>query len=59
VQIHGNAEIIEQPAAMDMLIFWYKQVRGEHKNWDDTKSRWLTKSASSSESTSRRSARKP
>ena len=20
---------------MDTLIFWYKQVRGEHKNWDD------------------------
>src|SRR5258707_15145281 len=37
VQIHGTAEIIEQPAAMDMLIFWYKQVRGEHKNWDEYK----------------------
>ena len=33
VQIHGTAEIIEQPAAMDMLIYWYKQVRGEHTNW--------------------------
>ena len=36
VQIHGTAEIIELPEAMDILIFWYKQVRGgEHKNWDD------------------------
>ena len=35
VQIHGTAEIIELPEAMDTLIFWYKQVRGEHKNWDD------------------------
>jgi len=34
VQIHG-AEIIELPEAMETLIFWYKQVRGEHKNWDD------------------------
>jgi len=33
VQIHGTAGIIEQPAAMDMLIFCNKQVRGEHKNW--------------------------
>jgi hypothetical protein len=31
---HGTAEIIEQPAAMDSLI-WYKRVRGEHKNWDE------------------------
>jgi hypothetical protein len=20
---------------MDMLIYWYKQLRGEHKNWDE------------------------
>jgi PPOX class probable F420-dependent enzyme len=39
VQIHGTAEIIEQPAAMDMLIFWYKQIRGEHKNWDEYRKR--------------------
>ena len=35
MQIHGAAEIIELPEAMDTQIFWYKQVRGEHKNWDD------------------------
>ena len=35
VQIHGTAEIIEQPEAMDTLIYWYKQLRGEHKNWDE------------------------
>jgi PPOX class probable F420-dependent enzyme len=37
VQIHGTAELIELPKAMDILIYWYKQVRGEHKNWDDYK----------------------
>ena len=37
VQIHGTGEIIEQPTAMDTLIYWYKQVRGEHKNWEDYK----------------------
>ena len=37
VQIHGMAEIIDQPEALDALIYWYKQVRGEHKNWDDYK----------------------
>ena len=35
VQIHGTAEIIELPEAMDTLIYWYKQVRGEHKSWDE------------------------
>ena len=35
VQIHGRAEIIELPDAMDPLIYWYKQVRGEHKNWEE------------------------
>jgi hypothetical protein len=20
---------------MDILIYWYRQVRGEHKNWDE------------------------
>ena len=39
VQIHGTAEIIEQPEAMDTLIYWYKQVRGEHKNWDEYRDR--------------------
>ena len=34
VQIHGTAEIIDLPQAMDTLIYWYRQVRGEHKNWD-------------------------
>jgi PPOX class probable F420-dependent enzyme len=34
VQIHGTAEVIDLPLAMDTLIHWYKQVRGEHKNWD-------------------------
>jgi len=35
VQIHGTAEIIEQPEAMATLIYWYQQVRGDHKNWDE------------------------
>jgi PPOX class probable F420-dependent enzyme len=39
VQVHGRAEIIDLPEAMDMLILWYKQVRGEHKNWDDYRKR--------------------
>lgn len=35
VQLHGTAEIISQPEAMDLLIHWHRQVRGEHPNWDE------------------------
>jgi len=37
VQIHGSAEVVDLPQAMDGLIHWYKTVRGEHKNWEDYK----------------------
>jgi PPOX class probable F420-dependent enzyme len=39
VQIHGFAQIIELPDAMDLLIYWYRQVRGEHQNWDEYRER--------------------
>jgi PPOX class probable F420-dependent enzyme len=35
VQIHGTAEIISLPEAMDLLIHWHRQVKGEHPNWDE------------------------
>ena len=35
VQIHGRAEITDLPAAMDALTYWYQQVHGEHKNWNE------------------------
>lgn len=41
VQLHGTAELIELPQAMDILIDWYKQVRGEHKSWDEYKQRMI------------------
>ena len=34
VQLHGTAEILELPEAMDSLVHWYRQVRGEHKDWE-------------------------
>jgi PPOX class probable F420-dependent enzyme len=39
VQLHGTAEIIAQPEAMDLLIDWHRQLRGEHKNWDEYRAR--------------------
>jgi PPOX class probable F420-dependent enzyme len=35
VQVHGTAEIIPQPEAMDLLIYWHRQARGEHPNWQE------------------------
>jgi PPOX class probable F420-dependent enzyme len=41
VQVQGSAEIIDLPEAMDTLIYWYKQVRGEHKNWEEYKKQMI------------------
>jgi len=35
VQIHGTAEIVALPEAMDSLIHWHRQVKGEHPNWEE------------------------
>jgi PPOX class probable F420-dependent enzyme len=35
VQVDGTAEIVDLPEAMDGLIALYRQVAGEHPDWDD------------------------
>lgn len=35
VQLHGTAEVVAQPEAMDLLVYWHRQVRGEHPNWQE------------------------
>jgi PPOX class probable F420-dependent enzyme len=35
VQIHGTAEIVALPEAMESLIHWHRQVKGEHPNWEE------------------------
>ena len=35
VQVEGTAEIISLPAAMDLLVDYYRAVAGEHPDWDD------------------------
>jgi PPOX class probable F420-dependent enzyme len=34
-QIDGTAEAVALPEAMDLLEFTYRQVAGEHPDWDD------------------------
>ena len=35
VSVEGSAEIIELPAAMDILVDYYRNASGEHPDWDD------------------------
>ncbi|OAA24245.1 PPOX class probable F420-dependent enzyme [Frankia sp. EI5c] len=34
VQIAGTAEIVRLPEALDLLIAYYRQISGEHPDWD-------------------------
>jgi PPOX class probable F420-dependent enzyme len=35
VQAEGTTEIVPLPAAMDLLIDYYRRISGEHSDWDD------------------------
>ena len=35
VQIDGTAEIVPLPAAMELLVDYYRGISGEHPDWDD------------------------
>ena len=35
VQVNGTAEIVSLPEAMELLVEYYRQVAGEHPDWDD------------------------
>ena len=35
VQLEGMADIVELPEAMDGLIGYYRDISGEHPDWDD------------------------
>jgi PPOX class probable F420-dependent enzyme len=35
VQVEGTAEIVSLPAAMELLVDYYRRVAGEHPDWED------------------------
>jgi len=35
IQIDANADIVHLPEAMDGLVALYRQISGEHPNWDE------------------------
>ena len=38
VQVEGPVEVVSLPQAMDGLVAYYRQVSGEHPNWDEYRS---------------------
>jgi PPOX class probable F420-dependent enzyme len=35
VQVEGNAEIVDLPGAMELLVDYYRSISGEHPDWAD------------------------
>jgi PPOX class probable F420-dependent enzyme len=35
VQVHGTAEVIDLPEALDPLVDYYRAISGEHPDWDE------------------------
>jgi PPOX class probable F420-dependent enzyme len=41
IQVDGTAEIITHPQAMDIVLDWHRQIRGEPENWDGVRAKTL------------------
>ncbi len=41
IQIDGKAEVIAHPQAMDIVLDWHRQIRGDPENWDDIRKKTL------------------
>ncbi len=35
VRVDGRAEVVGLPGAMDLLVDYYRRLRGEHDDWDE------------------------
>jgi PPOX class probable F420-dependent enzyme len=35
VQVEGETEVVSLPEAMELLVDYYRQISGEHPDWDD------------------------
>jgi PPOX class probable F420-dependent enzyme len=42
VQIDGDAEVIDVPDAVELLVDYYRTIAGEHPDWDEYRSAMLT-----------------
>lgn len=35
IQVDGNATVVDLPDAMEMLVSYYRSIRGEHPDWSE------------------------
>jgi PPOX class probable F420-dependent enzyme len=42
VQVDGDAEVIDLPDAVELLVDYYRAIAGEHPDWDEYRSAMLT-----------------
>ena len=42
IQIDGRAEVIPHPRALDIVLHWHRQIRGEPKSWQDIRDKTIT-----------------
>jgi PPOX class probable F420-dependent enzyme len=42
VQIDGDAEVIDVPEAIELLVDYYRAIAGEHPDWDEYRSAMLS-----------------
>jgi PPOX class probable F420-dependent enzyme len=41
IQVDGKAEVIAHPEAMDIVLDWHRQIRGEPASWDEIRTKTL------------------
>jgi PPOX class probable F420-dependent enzyme len=41
IQIDGQAEVLPHPQAMDIVLDWHRQIRGEPSSWDEVRQKTL------------------
>lgn len=41
IQIDGQAQVIPHPKAMDIVLDWHRQIRGEPKSWQEIRDKTL------------------
>jgi PPOX class probable F420-dependent enzyme len=42
VQVEGNAEIVDQPEAIELLVDYFRRMAGEHDDWDEYRAAMVT-----------------
>jgi PPOX class probable F420-dependent enzyme len=46
VQVDGDAEVIDQPDAVEPLVDYYRAISGEHPDWDEYRAAMVTQGKS-------------